>query len=196
MRRAARRRTWASCCPPSRPASCILSTDEAAVRNVDRALADAFPQLPSRGRDRQPPCARLEPALAAGLWACRVEMGFPVHPGASTYAYATLAERRGALVRSGRSASLVRSRRRRRRRDRRRPATRLPMPSSWPQDPGRRRSSTRAAHGRPIRLPLGRRGRGRAGPTIRATSSRKRRDRGVEPDIAAELDPARFGSPT
>ncbi|HVQ23406.1 MAG TPA: FAD-binding oxidoreductase, partial [Candidatus Saccharimonadia bacterium] len=53
--------------------------------------------------------ARLEPALAAGLWACRVDMGFPVHPGASTYAYATLAERRGALVRSGRSASLDRS---------------------------------------------------------------------------------------
>ena len=49
---------------------------------------------------------RLEPAVAAGLWACRVGIGFPVFPGASTYAYATLAERRGATIRLGRTASL------------------------------------------------------------------------------------------
>ena len=82
-----------------------LSMHEAAVRHVDRALADAFPELP-REVVTGTTLARLEPALAAGLWACRVDVGFPVHPGASTYAYATLAERRGAVVRSGRSASL------------------------------------------------------------------------------------------
>ena len=94
---------------PAEPSGLMyLSADEAAVRNVDRALADAFPELP-REVVTGVALARLEPALAAGLWACRVGMGFPVHPGASTYAYATLAERRGATVRSGRTANLDRS---------------------------------------------------------------------------------------
>ena len=82
-----------------------LSADETAVRHVERLLADAFPEL-----DREvvtgAALARLEPSIAPGLWACRVGMGFPVHPGTSTYAYATLAERRGARVRLGRSAAL------------------------------------------------------------------------------------------
>jgi glycine/D-amino acid oxidase-like deaminating enzyme len=34
-------------------------------------------------------------------------MGYPVPPAASTYAYATLAERRGAVIRTGRRASLL-----------------------------------------------------------------------------------------
>ena len=82
-----------------------LSADEAAVRHVDRSLAAAFPDL---GRDvvTGPDLARIEPAVAAGLWACRVGIGYPVHPGASTYAYASLAERRGATIRQGRSAAL------------------------------------------------------------------------------------------
>jgi D-amino-acid dehydrogenase len=84
-----------------------VSADGAAVGLVDRSLAEAFPEL-----DREvvtgAALERLEPALAPGLWACRVGMGFPVQPGASTYAYATLAERRGASVRLGRSAQLDR----------------------------------------------------------------------------------------
>ena len=84
-----------------------VSADEAAVRHADRSLAEAFPEL-----DREvvtgAALERLEPALASGLSACRVGMGFPVHPGASTYAYATLAERRGATVRLGRHAQLDR----------------------------------------------------------------------------------------
>ena len=82
-----------------------LSANENAVRHVDHALADAFPKLDRdvvTGRALE----RLEPAVAPGLWACRVGIGYPVHPGASTYAYATLAERRGARVRLGRSAVL------------------------------------------------------------------------------------------
>jgi glycine/D-amino acid oxidase-like deaminating enzyme len=51
--------------------------------------------------------ARLEPALAPGLHGCRVPIGYPVAPAASTYAYATLAERAGATVRLGRSATVV-----------------------------------------------------------------------------------------
>jgi D-amino-acid dehydrogenase len=82
-----------------------VSADEAAVRGVDRSLAEAFPDL-----DREvvtgAAVARLEPALAPGLSVCRVGIGFPVHPGASTYAYATLAEQRGARIRQGRTASL------------------------------------------------------------------------------------------
>lgn len=84
-----------------------LSADEAAVRHVDGSLAETFPEL-----DREvvtgAALARVEPSAAPGLWACRVGIGFPVHPGASTYAYATLAERRGARVRLGRSARLDR----------------------------------------------------------------------------------------
>lgn len=83
-----------------------LSADEVAVRHVDNALTDAFPEL-----DREvvtgSALERLEPAVAPGLWACRVGIGFPVHPAASTYAYATLAERRGARLRLGHTAVLA-----------------------------------------------------------------------------------------
>lgn len=82
-----------------------LSADETAVRHVDRSLAEAFPEL-AREVVTGSALERLEPALAPGLWACWVAIGFPVHPGASTYAYATLAERGGAHVRLGRAATL------------------------------------------------------------------------------------------
>jgi D-amino-acid dehydrogenase len=49
----------------------------------------------------------LEPTLADGLAACRVGIGFPVAPGAATYAYATAAERAGTVVRPGRTAILA-----------------------------------------------------------------------------------------
>ena len=81
------------------------STDEQAVRGVDLALAEAFPELP-RDVVGGAVLERLEPALAPGLWACRVGIGYPVQPGASTYAYATLAERRGVTIRQGRAATL------------------------------------------------------------------------------------------
>ena len=82
-----------------------VSADEAAVRGVDRSLAEAFPDL-DRDVLTGPTLVRLEPALAPGLSACRVGIGFPVHPGASTYAYATLAEERGARIRQGRAATI------------------------------------------------------------------------------------------
>ncbi len=81
------------------------SNDEDAVRGVDRSLAEAFPELP-RDVVSGTNLERLEPALAPGLWACRVGIGYPVQPGASTYAYATLAERRGVTIRQGRAAAL------------------------------------------------------------------------------------------
>ena len=82
-----------------------LSADEDAVRHVDASLAEAFPEL-DRAVVTGLALERLEPAVAPGLWACRVGIGYPVHPGASTYAYATLAERRGVRLRLGRSAAL------------------------------------------------------------------------------------------
>ena len=84
-----------------------VSRDEAAVRRVDRAFAEAFPALErvvADGRDLQ----AIEPALAPDVWGCRVGIGFPVAPAASTYAYATMAERRGVRMRMGRAASLDR----------------------------------------------------------------------------------------
>ena len=84
-----------------------VSADEGAVRHVDSSLAADFPEL-EHDVVSGPSLERLEPALAPGLWACRVGVGFPVFPGASTYAYATLAEQRGAVIRLGRSAALDR----------------------------------------------------------------------------------------
>ncbi len=83
-----------------------VSTDEAAVRSVDRSLADTFPEL-TRDVVSGPALERLDPAVAPGIHACRVGIGYPVYPGASTYAYATLAERRGVQIRLGRTARLV-----------------------------------------------------------------------------------------
>ena len=82
-----------------------VSADESAVRTVDRSLADAFPEL-ERDVISGAALERIEPAVAPGLSACRVGIGFPVQPGASTYAYATLAERRGVQIRLGRAAAL------------------------------------------------------------------------------------------
>ncbi len=84
-----------------------VSADESAVRHVDAALAEAFPEL-EREVISGLALERLEPTVAPGLAACRVGIGFPVQPGASTYAYATLAERRGVEIRLGRSAGLDR----------------------------------------------------------------------------------------
>ena len=91
---------------PDEPAGLLyLSTDDAVVRRVDRRLAETFPGL-DRAVLSGVALERVEPAVAGGLSACRVGIGFPVHPGASTYAYATLAERRGAHIRLGRAATL------------------------------------------------------------------------------------------
>jgi glycine/D-amino acid oxidase-like deaminating enzyme len=91
----------------SEPAGLLyLSADETAVRAVDRSLATAFPDLPREivGGNA---LGRVEPAVAAGLWACRVAIGYPVQPAAPTYAYAGLAERLGATLRLGRTAELL-----------------------------------------------------------------------------------------
>jgi glycine/D-amino acid oxidase-like deaminating enzyme len=82
-----------------------VSWDDRAVRRMDASVERLFPDLEHEvlaGTTLE----RLEPALAPGLSACRVGIGFPVAPAASTYAYATLAERAGATIRLGRAATL------------------------------------------------------------------------------------------
>jgi glycine/D-amino acid oxidase-like deaminating enzyme len=83
----------------------FVSTREAAVRREADLIHRAFPALEVRIVQGHELCS-IEPRLAADLWACRVDVGYPVAPGASTYAYATLAESRGAVIRQGRAAEL------------------------------------------------------------------------------------------
>ena len=82
-----------------------ISRDEATIRAGGRGLAATFPTL-GRAVLEGADLLAVEPAVAPDLWACRVDIGFPVQPAASTYAYATLAERRGVRIRAGRSAAI------------------------------------------------------------------------------------------
>lgn len=84
----------------------FVSEVEAPVRRLAGSLRGQFPDLTVAVAEG-PDLVGLEPALATDRWACRVGIGYPVIPAASTYGYATLAERRGAEVRLGRAASLV-----------------------------------------------------------------------------------------
>ena len=91
---------------PAEPAGMLfVSQLEAAARRQASMIADAFPELHPEVIDPAV-LVRLEPTLAPGLWACRVNIGYPVLPGASTYGYATLMESRGAELRQGRAAVL------------------------------------------------------------------------------------------
>ncbi len=91
---------------PGEPAGMLLVSErEAAVRRQAATIGDAFPALCPEVVDPLA-LARLEPTLAPGTWACRVEIGYPVMPGAPTYGYATLAEASGAELRMGRAATL------------------------------------------------------------------------------------------
>ena len=91
---------------PEEPAGMLfVSAQEDAARRQATTIAAAFPELRTLvvgGAALQ----RLEPAVGPDLWACRVDIGYPVVPAASTYAYATLAEARGAAVRQGHAAVL------------------------------------------------------------------------------------------
>lgn len=81
----------------------LVSHHERVVRHLATKLAASFPAL---GAEVLVGAAlrTLEPAIAAGLAACRIDIGYPVPPSASTYAYATLAERAGARLRLGLAA--------------------------------------------------------------------------------------------
>jgi glycine/D-amino acid oxidase-like deaminating enzyme len=91
-----------------RPAGMLfVSESEAAARQEAASVTALFPEL---GVDvlGEAELQEADPALAPDLWACRVDIGYPVWPGASTYAYASLAEERGVTIRMGRAATLNR----------------------------------------------------------------------------------------
>lgn len=82
----------------------LVDRDPALVRAVAADLRSRFPDLAADVIEGGALRA-LEPALAPDLAACRVPIGYPVPPAAATYAWATLAERRGVRIVLGRSAS-------------------------------------------------------------------------------------------
>ena len=84
----------------------LVAHREDVVRRTALSLASSLPQLRPEFLDSAALRA-LEPAMAPGVAACRVDIGYPVPPAASTYAYATLAERSGAILRLGHSATPV-----------------------------------------------------------------------------------------
>ena len=88
---------------PARPAGMLFVSHEPAA--VD-GIANLFPDLATEvvaGAALQ----ALEPTAAPDLTACYVPIAFPVPPSASTYAYATVAERRGVTIRQGKAAMPV-----------------------------------------------------------------------------------------
>jgi len=82
-----------------------VSRDGGVVSEMAATVRRSYPDLEC-DLVQGPALHALDPAVAEDLVACRVGIGYPVHPGASTYAYATLAERRGGRIRVGRSAAL------------------------------------------------------------------------------------------
>jgi D-amino-acid dehydrogenase len=89
---------------PAEPAGLLLvSRREAVVRRIADDLRATFPSLDVEALDEAGVRA-LEPAFAAGVAACRVGIAYPLVPSAPTFAFATLAERRGATIRLGRAA--------------------------------------------------------------------------------------------
>ncbi|NJD28490.1 MAG: FAD-binding oxidoreductase [Chloroflexi bacterium] len=84
----------------------LVSRDIALVRAVAASLGATFPSLAPEVLEGAA-LRELEPALAPEVVACRLELSYPVVPSAPTYAFATLAERRGVQVRLGREARPV-----------------------------------------------------------------------------------------
>lgn len=89
---------------PAVPAGVLLLTDDLAAASARASeLATPYPDLMPQVLDA-PAVTKLEPSLAAGWAAVRVETGYPVVPEAATQAMAARALRAGAAVRIGRAA--------------------------------------------------------------------------------------------
>jgi D-hydroxyproline dehydrogenase subunit beta len=85
------------------PGLLLVSHSGTVVRGLVAQLAPAFPHLHPAALEG-PELRELEPALAPDVAACHFDMGYPVVPSAPTYAFATLAERRGVVIRLGKQA--------------------------------------------------------------------------------------------
>jgi glycine/D-amino acid oxidase-like deaminating enzyme len=84
-----------------------LGWDEAAIRALAGRIAITNPELRPAyvGPDE---LRRLEAGLVHGLAAVRLDIGFPVAPAHATQAFAGLARARGAAIREGAAARVVR----------------------------------------------------------------------------------------
>jgi glycine/D-amino acid oxidase-like deaminating enzyme len=85
-----------------------LGTDEDALRAQAAAITVTNPDFRPVyiGPDE---LRRVEPGLADGLAAVRLDIGFPVAPASASRAFAGVAERRGARIREGVDARVARS---------------------------------------------------------------------------------------
>jgi glycine oxidase len=92
--------------PDQPPGLLMLSFDGDAVAEAAAAINASTPDLGPAVLSPQA-IAELEPGLAAGLWACRLETGYPVVPAAATWAFARRAERVGAKLVTGTAAEPV-----------------------------------------------------------------------------------------
>jgi glycine oxidase len=91
---------------PGTPAGVLMLASEAgALEEPAAAIARDQPELEPR-RLNPEEVRELEPTLGEGLWACRLETGYPVRPAAATLALAERARRAGATLHEGRSARL------------------------------------------------------------------------------------------
>ena len=82
-----------------------LGRDEAALQAQAAAIDAANPDFRAQFVDAAA-LAALEPGLADGLAAVRLDIGFPVAPSAAAHAFAALAVARGADIRQGEDAAL------------------------------------------------------------------------------------------
>lgn len=97
---------------PEQPAGLLLlNADQAAARDLAARLANQVPTLRPRFLDAHEVVAA-EPSLAPGFAACRLDTGYPIPPRSATTAWSQLAERNGATLHVGRSATPVISARR------------------------------------------------------------------------------------
>ena len=91
----------------SEPAGLMfVGRDEAVAARAARDWAATWPETQPTVLEG-PALVALEPGLAPGLAACRLEMGYPVAPAAATEAFATLARRSGAEVVLGDRATIA-----------------------------------------------------------------------------------------
>jgi sarcosine oxidase, subunit beta len=81
----------------------LVSFDEAAVERVAGELAASSPELEPRAL-APAQAQQLEPSLASGLAACRLDTGYPLEPRAATLAFARRARRAGAEISIGQRA--------------------------------------------------------------------------------------------
>jgi D-hydroxyproline dehydrogenase subunit beta len=89
---------------PGEPAGVLmLSEDRAGLDASAREILMGAPELNPTVVDPDE-ARRLEPALAAGLWACRLDTGYPVRPASATRALARRAYRAGVRFHEGETA--------------------------------------------------------------------------------------------